>query len=275
MLASISAEYCTLSAFNSENAPSGTTYTDRMARRRPFRKLAGLDVDLHVIKGPPNVRPFVLVHGIGVSSRYFGPMAKELSKHGTVYAVDLPGYGTAPDPRRDVELADHGAVISELVRELGLVNPVLVGHSMGTQIVTQLAVDDPTLTDRLVLMGTTMPPHLRTVPRASFALFKDILREPAHCNLVVMVDYFFRCGIPYYLRQLPKLLDDRIEDRLGDIRAKTLVIAGDRDPIAGDGWSLRVANTIPDGSFAEVEGAHVVMFTDPARVAALIADHSR
>ncbi len=43
---------------------------------------------------PRDARPaFVLVHGIGVSSRYFHPVAAFLAEHGTVYAIDLPGYG--------------------------------------------------------------------------------------------------------------------------------------------------------------------------------------
>lgn len=249
-------------------------YTRGMGRPTRVRSLAGFEAAVHVRTGP-KARPFVLVHGIGVSSRYFTPLAVELAKHGTVYAIDLPGYGSSPTPPRNPELADHAAVVAELVRTRELVNPVLVGHSMGTQIVTQMAVDDPGLTDRLVLIGTTLAPRLRTLARASASLLVDMLREPPHSNLIVGVDYFFRCGVPYYLRQLPLLLTDSIEDRLGHVRAKTLVIAGDHDPIAGDGWSRRVAGAIPDAAFHEVEGPHVVMFTDPVGTAELIVAHAR
>jgi pimeloyl-ACP methyl ester carboxylesterase len=44
-------------------------------------------------------RPVVLVHGIGVSSRYFHPVAARLARFDPVYLVDLPGYGSAPNPR--------------------------------------------------------------------------------------------------------------------------------------------------------------------------------
>lgn len=239
------------------------------------RRLAGLDAAVHVRHGPRRGRPFVLVHGIGVSARYFTPLTVELSRHGTVWAIDLPGHGASPRPPKDPTLADHAAVVAELVASRGLANPVLVGHSMGTQIVTQLVVDNPQLTDRIVLMGTTMPPRLRTLASASAALLLDVSREPLHCNLTVMVDYFFRCGIPYYVRQLPQLLDDAIEERLPDVRAKALVIVGERDPIAGSGWSVEVASRMPHAHVAEVGGAHVVMFSDPVRVAELIVEHAR
>lgn len=199
----------------------------------------------------------------------------QLSRHGTVYAIDLPGYGAAPRPPRDASLAEHGAVVAEFVRSWGLQNPVLVGHSMGAQIVTQLAVDVPELTDRLVLIGTTMPPRLRTVARAIAALVADVPREPPHLGLIVTVDYLIRCGIPYFIQQLPELIDDAIEERLADVRAKTLVIAGENDPIAGGDWSRFVADTLADGRFVEVAGAHGAMFSDPQRIARLIVEHAR
>src|SRR3982751_3353809 len=59
---------------------------------------------------------FVLVHGIGVSSRYFQPLASELARRGRVFLVDLPGYGAAPNPRRDVSLADHAGVLAGFLR---------------------------------------------------------------------------------------------------------------------------------------------------------------
>ncbi len=222
-----------------------------------------------------DARPFVLVHGIGVSSRYFHPAAAQLSRFGRVYLVDLPGYGAAPDPRRDVGIADHARVLARFLQEAGIVNPVLVGHSMGSQVVAELAVDYPGLSDRLVLMAPTMDRRARTLPRAALRLGLDMFREPLSSNFVVLSDYFVRCGIPYYLRQLPHLLNDRPEERLPLIAAKTLVLRGDHDLVCPEDWALELTALLPHGSFATVEGPHVVMFTDPGTVAERIAEHAR
>jgi pimeloyl-ACP methyl ester carboxylesterase len=225
---------------------------------------------------PTEGRPFVLVHGIGVSSRYFHPSAAELAKYGTVYLVDLPGYGSAPNPRRDVTIADHAGVLAKYLAAEGIDDPILVGHSMGTQVVTQLVHDYPETTDRIVLLAPTMDPDARGFWRATGRLLRDILTcEPPAVNAIVSVDYFFRCGIPYFLKQTRHLLADRIEDRLPLLAVKALVIRGDRDGICPEPWTRRVAGLLRDGSYAEVPGPHVIMFTDPPRVAAYIANHAR
>jgi pimeloyl-ACP methyl ester carboxylesterase len=225
---------------------------------------------------PTDGRPYVLVHGIGVSSRYFHPSAAELAKYGTVYLVDLPGYGSAPDPHRDVTIADHADVLARHLEAAGIVDPVLVGHSMGTQVVTQLVHDHPAVTDRIVLLAPTMDPDARGFWKATGRLMRDILTcEPPEVNAIVSVDYFFRCGIPYFLKQTKHLLADRIEDRLPLLEVKGLVIRGDKDCICPPVWTRRVAELLKDGSYAEVPGPHVIMFTDPPKVAAYIANHAR
>ncbi|RIJ55482.1 alpha/beta fold hydrolase [Clavibacter phaseoli] len=225
---------------------------------------------------PAAARPsFVLVHGIGVSSRYFHPVAAFLAEHGTVYAVDLPGYGESPRVRRDVTLDDHADVVAEVIRMHGLVDPVVVGHSMGTQIVTRLAVDHPEVADRIVLIAPTLPPRTRGLVRAALALAVDTLREPLLANAVVLGDYFLRCGIPYYLRQLPHLIDDAIEERAPRIRACTLVIVGDRDAVVDRPFARDLAARIPRGVHRVARGPHVVMYTDPLGVARAILEHAR
>lgn len=223
---------------------------------------------------PAAARSYVLVHGIGVSSRYFHPLAAALARYGTVYVVDLPGYGLSPKPGVDMSITDHARVLGRFLDANSIDNPVLVGHSMGAQVVSQLLVDRPEVSDRLVLLGPTMDPRRRSALKASIGLSVDMLREPWRSNWTVLTDYLFRCGIPYYFRQLPHLLEDRIEERLPAIRATTLVVRGDRDPVASRDWALQMTRLLPVASFAEVPGPHVIMFTAPKEVAALLAAHA-
>lgn len=209
---------------------------------------------------------FVLVHGIGVSSRYFQPLASELARQGKVFLVDLPGYGAAPDPRRDVTIADHAAVLASFLRRASLDRVVLVGHSWGAQVVSMLARDHPSLCERLVLMAPTLEPGTRTLWRATRELLRDALREPPVVFGIAVTDYFLRCGLVYLLRQTPHMLADEIEDRVGDLLPRVLIIAGDRDPIAPSRWSAALSRRGSRVEFAEVRGPHVIMHTDPVTI---------
>jgi len=218
------------------------------------------------------VHTYVLVHGIGVSSRYFHPLAAELSRSGRVFLVDLPGYGAAPNPRRDVTLADHAAVLAGFLREADLRAPVIVGHSMGTQVVSLLAERHPDVTDTVVMMAPTMVPSARRPWTAIRHLLHDGTREPLAVWGISVVDYVVRCGLPYLVRQMPHMLRDRMEDRVAAHGARTLVINGDRDPIVPSSWAAELSRAHPQAEFREVHGPHVIMHTDPVMIARHITD---
>jgi len=261
-------------------APRGEDdYRVRHARGATFftsrRDFDDLTVVIRRFPGRADGPTFVLVHGIGVSSRYFHPAAAELAKRGAVYLVDLPGYGSAPDPRRDVSISDHAGVLARMLEDSQLVNPVLVGHSMGAQVVSRLAVDSPHVTDRIVLMAPTMPSNERNLWSGAWRLLVDGVRNHPAANLIIAWDYFMRCGMPYFFKQTRHLFGDRIEERVGDIVAHTLVLNGHADLVVPVAWSRALAANIPNATFAVVHGPHVVMYSDPVGVAEAIAEHGR
>jgi pimeloyl-ACP methyl ester carboxylesterase len=215
---------------------------------------------------------FVLVHGLGVSSRYFEPLAAELARRGRVFLVDLAGYGAAPNPKRDVTLTDHARSLAAFLRTSGLERPVLVGHSMGAEIVAIVAQQHPDVTDRIVLMAPTLEPQSRTRGRAIRHLLHDALREPPVVFGIAFVDYIVRCGPPYLFAQLRHMLADRLEDRLPGVAARMLVIAGDRDTIVTIAWARSLAALVPGAEFHVVPGPHVIMHTDPTMIAKHIVD---
>lgn len=217
-------------------------------------------------------RTFVLVPGLGVSSRYFQPLASELARRRRVFLVDMPGYGAAPNPRRDVTLADHAGVLAAFLHESQIENPVLVGHSMGSEIVAIVAQQHPDVSDRIVLMSPTLEPRARTAAAAIRNLLRDGLREPPAVFGIAFTDYLIRCGPPYLFAQLKHMLADRIEDRVESMTPRVLVIAGDRDTIVSVDWAESLAGRVPRAEFHVVHGPHVIMHTDPVMIAKHVVD---
>ncbi|MET0481235.1 MAG: alpha/beta fold hydrolase, partial [Mycetocola sp.] len=118
---------------------------------------------------------FVLVHGIGVSSRYFERLAEELKRYGTVFAVDLPGFGAAPRPPHQLTVEAGAALLAEFVRSEQLAGAVLVGHSMGSQFVVETAAVHPTGIGALVLAGPVVDERARMPWQQGRRLGRDML----------------------------------------------------------------------------------------------------
>jgi pimeloyl-ACP methyl ester carboxylesterase len=239
--------------------------TADLATARPLR--AAITVDT-AGEGPA----FVLIHGIGVSTRYFERLIPALAEWGRVVSVDLPGFGAAksrrpPHPPTIDEFADS---VARALDGLGISGATVVGHSMGTQVAVSLARRRPDQVRGLALLGPVMAPEDRNPLRAGLLLGFDMLREDARGNRIVTGDYL-HAGLLWYLATLPTMLSWRIEDELEHVAVPTIVIRGSRDPIARDGWVAELARRA-GGRAESVSGvAHLVMHGRPWRTAELIA----
>lgn len=219
--------------------------------------------------GPVEGRPFVLVHGIGCGLDYWLRLVPLLAAHGPVHVVELPGFGKAPKPARALaieELADH---VVELLESIG--RPVvLVGQSMGTQVVLEAALRVPPLVERLVAIGTVTDRDERTAAMQGLRLLQDVLQETPGANLAVLTEYL-RCGPRRYLATLPSMLDYDTESSAAAVTVPTLLLRGARDPICRRPWARELAARLGVGGLVEVPGAvHNAQWTHPRAVASAI-----
>jgi pimeloyl-ACP methyl ester carboxylesterase len=86
--------------------------------------------------------PVVLVHGITESRRSWDPLLDRFARSHDVVAVDLRGHGesVSTGPYDVITLA---ADVHEVVEFLGLVNPLMIGHSLGGTVVSAYAAMYP------------------------------------------------------------------------------------------------------------------------------------
>ncbi len=100
----------------------------------------------HVTRGTG--RRLVLAHGFTQNVRCWGPLADDLAQHHEVMLVDAPGHGRS---------AHDNADLLEAGRLLGTAGgpATYVGYSMGGRAALHLALSQPELVQRLVLIGAT------------------------------------------------------------------------------------------------------------------------
>ncbi|WNB84366.1 alpha/beta fold hydrolase [Cellulomonas sp. ATA003] len=229
--------------------------------------------DLAVTRaGDPGAPPFVLVHGIGMSGRYFRPLVDVLARGSHVLAVDLPGFGASgrPGPALDVPaLADVVAALLDRLAADGVPAPVLVGHSMGCQVVTEVLAAHPGVATGGVLIGPVVDDDARSAVRQGLRLLRDARHEPMRVNALITADYL-RAGPRRYLATLPHMLGYRIHERIAQVTDPVLVVRGANDPIAPSSWVRRLADSAPRGTATEVPDAgHVAMYSHPEAVSGL------
>jgi len=94
----------------------------------------------------------MLVHGMTSSSRYWGPNLGPLAQRYRVVAPDLLGFGQSPKPDSAYSPHDHAVALAAVARQAGA-PVVVVGHSLGSLLALQLAVEYPQLVSGLVLIS--------------------------------------------------------------------------------------------------------------------------
>jgi 2-hydroxy-6-oxonona-2,4-dienedioate hydrolase len=214
--------------------------------------------------------PVVLVHGYGVSGTYMLPLAESLVPSYSVFAPDLPGYGRSQRPVDPLGIADLAVALAAWLDAAGLQCPALVAHSMGCQIVTELAVRLPERVGPIVLIGPTVDPRRRTVRHQLFGGLRDAGREPRSLlALAARDDAVF--GVGALLATARSALADRIEQRLPLIAQPTVLVRGENDEFVGQGWGERAAALLPRSRLVVVpREPHAVHYTRPDLVARIV-----
>ncbi|WP_243074253.1 alpha/beta fold hydrolase [Microbacterium sp. SS28] len=213
---------------------------------------------------------FLLIHGIGMGRSVFTDLTRLLLPHGRVIAIDLPGYGEAPEPPRVLTIERTADLVGAFARQRGCRDLTVVGHSMGAQVASELAARHPEVVGRIVLAGPTVDPRARRASTQLARLARDIAVE----SPVVWAR-----GAREYLRAGPNLrlklratLVHRLEQTLPRVAVPTLVLRGEDDVVAPRDWCEEVALLAARGSYIEIPGhGHETMIRDAAPAAAAIA----
>lgn len=85
----------------------------------------------------------VFVHGWGISKEYWKEQIEELSSDYTVVALDLGGHGQSGHNRENWTIEEFAKDVRAVIDGLHLNNVILVGHSMGGEIILQTALSFP------------------------------------------------------------------------------------------------------------------------------------
>lgn len=207
----------------------------------------------------PDLTTFVLIHGLGVSSRFFVPLAQQLAVYGRVLLFDLPGFHDLPKPKHKMSILDFADVVKRALDQLQVIDPLLVGHSMGAQVVTEILAEYPDFCTAAMLVGPVVIPDERNFRAVATRFLQSAGYEPLG-NVLSAATSYAMAGFRWISDTAPKVLDYPIEDRLPLARAELVLAAGDQDLISPRWWREKLAASIPGARAVTIpKGGHGVV----------------
>ncbi|UJP66257.1 alpha/beta fold hydrolase [Mongoliitalea daihaiensis] len=81
----------------------------------------------------------LLIHGFCESLDMWDHWVPTLAQYYTVYTIDLPGFGQSPLLPHTTSLESIAVAICDWMEEVDMVNPVIIGHSLGGYVTLALA----------------------------------------------------------------------------------------------------------------------------------------
>lgn len=216
-------------------------------------------------------RTFVLIAGIGVAATYFDLLAPILAQEGRVYALDLPGFAGQRAPRSDPSVSFFADQVEAVLDRFDLTDPVLLGHSFGTQIVTEVLARRPGIRHG-VLIGPVVNDRERSEVRQAIRFAQSSLFEPFRLVMLAVSAYLL-CGFAYFIRVLPHMMGFPLVERLRDVRGRVLLIRGARDYSSPRYFHSELVAAAHDAWRWEIHGAaHSVINGNAIGVAKLTRD---
>jgi pimeloyl-ACP methyl ester carboxylesterase len=242
--------------------------------------------------GTPKGRTVVLLHGMNFAGFYWRGPIEVLRKEGfRVVVVDQIGFGRSSKPIIPYNFHDMALNTKRVLDHLGVKTAAVVGHSMGGMLAARFAASYPEVTERVVLydpIGLTDARFERPY-RSTDEVYKATLGfsyqqayatikryfptpeswKPEYEKLVRLMYAWTLTGDWPRMAMVRTLLQqmvytDPVVDDWPHIKAKALVIGGEKDGPDFPKLAKRIADTIPGAQLFLVPNAgHVLHFETP------------
>ncbi|PWB72369.1 hypothetical protein C3F09_06730 [candidate division GN15 bacterium] len=235
----------------------------------PIGRFVSVDsVRLHyVLQG--SGRPVVMIHGSdGLLQDFTLTIFDSVASFAQAIAFDRPGHGYSGRPDDwPLTLALNARLIYDAVEKLGIVQPIIVGHSYGGAVALQYALEYPNDIAGLVLLSPAVYADALPIGRTGATLVMSIPNAPiigpilTHCLIAPLFGLGVEAGIkasfdpnpvtPAYAQIMKALMPrpsqfsawadesahfrndlDSLEEHYGEMTAPAIIVLGQSDQIA-------------------------------------------
>ncbi|HEY7929479.1 MAG TPA: alpha/beta hydrolase [Steroidobacteraceae bacterium] len=229
----------------------------------------------------------ILLHGLTGNGECWRPLARLLEDGFDLLMPDARAHGLSGTPAAGYRYEDHARDVVNLIRELGLSSPVLLGHSMGgmtaTLVASQLGdaigglvLADPTYLSaerqREVYESDVIEQHRRLLNCDRDSLLAQLRsRHPQRSNeiLALLAEARLQTRLQAFEVLTPPNPDYR--QLLSAVCAQSMLVIGDRGPVVSIDTARALQRLHPRVRIEQIAGAgHGLPYDQPEHFAGLV-----
>ncbi len=253
--------------------------------------------------GDKDAPALVCCNGVGVSTFFWQYIGQHFSLDHRVLVWDYRGHGSSGRPRnlRTFSMEQNAEDLIQVLDAAGVERAVLLGHSMGCQVVLETAHRYPDRVDGIIPMlgsygkvgdtfidprfgihifettyklGTTIPGILSAGMRATlrkpvmwhFARLSGLVHH-SNCSrddLEPYMDHLARLDPEIFFEMARAAHEHDAGQYLEELLMPALVVAGEKDLFTPHHLSLEMAERIPNAELLEIpDGSHAALVEQP------------
>lgn len=231
---------------------------------------------------PPDRKTLVFIHSSGYDHTNWLRQYTSLADSFNIAAVDLPGHGGSEGPGEE-EVDAYAVWVKKILDGLGIVRPIMIGHSLGAAICLCFAIryGDAAAAVIPVGGGARMPVNplilegLKEDPAAVMALAVkfSVAKDNRERLSDLLTEGFSRLKPEILYGDLTACDRLDIAERLDEIRIPVLILCGEQDKMTPPALSEFLRDHIAGARLSLIKGAgHFAMLENPEAFNAALMD---
>ena len=200
----------------------------------------------------------LLLHGWGQNIQMMKPIGDNLCSNHRITIIDFPGFGESDEPSTPWSIDDYSLLIENLVRELNIRKPIVMGHSFGGRVAIHFSANNPI--EKLVLFGSPCIRENKKLP-LSTRILKKLRTLPGMDKLgEEMKKYIgsrdYKAASPIMRQTLVNVINEDLSSYARKIEEPTLLIWGEVDTEAPVDDARELEKIMTDAALIILPGTH-------------------
>ena len=200
----------------------------------------------------------LLLHGWGQNIQMMKPIGDNLCSNHRITIIDFPGFGESDEPSTPLTIDDYSLLIENLVRELNIRKPIVMGHSFGGRVAIHFSANNPI--EKLVLFGSPCIRENKKLP-LSTRILKKLKTLPGMDKLgEEMKKYIgsrdYKAASPIMRQTLVNVINEDLSSYARKIEEPTLLIWGEADTEAPVDDARELEKIMIDAALIILPGTH-------------------